>query len=205
MHGVIDTLRPACTLLQVRCLVLSQTYVDRFQSGSPLQIQISHFEFKMEQSTINQRLKFLLKELGLSARAFSEVIGESPTNTQNYVGTRGAEPRASYIQNILRHFNSINAQWLLMGEGEPFLGDKTEAGVSQKGSFNQTGNSNIQKVKGNKNNLQTNNGDHATITNNIELDNCQRDLEASRKEVALLTSQLADKERTIQILLKQQP
>ena len=159
----------------------------------------------MEQTTINQRIKFLVDKYNLSSRAFSELIGESPTNTHNYIGSRQAEPRASYLTKVLFHFSDVNPAWLMTGQGEPFLSGNTEVGITQTGTFNQAGNSNIQKAKGNKNNVQTNNGDHATITNNVKLENCQRDLEASRKEVALLTSQLADKERTIQILLKQQP
>ena len=81
----------------------------------------------MEQSTINQRLKFLLDSFKLSARAFSEVIGESATNTQNYVGARNAEPRAGYIQKVLDHFSSVNAQWLMTGRGAPFLPDSDQA------------------------------------------------------------------------------
>lgn len=149
------------------------------------------FEFKMEQQPINQRIIFLLKSFKMSARTFSEAIGESPTNTQNYVGKRNAEPRAGYLENILRHFATVNPLWLLTGEGEPFLSEKLEAGTTQTGNFNQAGTSNTQKVKGNRNNVQNNNGDHATITNNVKLEQCQRDLASTQKEVEHLRAQLA--------------
>jgi hypothetical protein len=149
------------------------------------------YEFKMEQQPINQRIIFLLKSFKMSARTFSEAIGESPTNTQNYVGKRNAEPRASYLENILRHFATVNPLWLLIGEGEPFLSDKSETGTTQTGNFNQAGTGNTQKVKGNKNNVQNNSGDHATINNNAKLDECKRDLVAAEKEIQHLRDKLA--------------
>lgn len=140
----------------------------------------------MELKPVNQRLKFLLEKLGLSARAFSEIIGEKSSNTQNYVGTRNSMPGADYIERVLRHFETINPTWLLLGEGDPFLpGTQPIQNLSSpksKGSINSTG------------------GGTNTITN-ITLDSCKRELASAQKEIALLTSQLADKERTIQILL----
>jgi hypothetical protein len=155
----------------------------------------------MSQSTINQRVKFLLEHYKLSVRAFSELIGHKAANTQNYVGTRESMPGADYLQSIIEHFEGINPAWLLTGRGEPFLA--TENGPIQTGNFNQAGTGNKQTIKGNKGTVQNNTGSGNTITNNVKLDSCQRDLATAQKEIALLTSQLADKERTIQILLKQ--
>lgn len=138
----------------------------------------------MEQNTINQRLKVLVDRLGLSSRAFSELIGESPTNTHNYIGNRQAEPRASYLINVLSHFNNINPGWLMTGQGEPFLSDP-QTSTTQTGNFNQAGHSNKQVIKGSKGKIQAN-----SDGNNTELDNCQRDLAASQKENELLRQQL---------------
>lgn len=146
--------------------------------------------FVVEQP-INQRIKFLLDTLKLSAREFSRVVGVADNNTQNYIAPRFAQPKADYLEKVLHHFESINPIWLLTGKGEPFLADKLEAGTIQTGNFNQAGTSNTQKVKGNKNNVQNNNGDHATITNNVKLEDCKRDLAASQKEVEHLRAQLA--------------
>jgi hypothetical protein len=59
----------------------------------------------------------------------------------------------------------------------------------------------------NKAPAQNNTGSHATITNNVQLDNCQRDLAASKKEaaacqreIALLQGQLKDKQDIITLL-----
>lgn len=100
-------------------------------------------------------------------------------------------PGADYLEKVMKHFDSINPAWLLSGEGEPFLFDKLQGGTIQTGNFNQTGTSNTQKVKGNKNNVQNNNGDNATITNNVKLEDCKRDLATTRKEVEHLRAQLA--------------
>lgn len=155
----------------------------------------------MTQESINQRIKFLVDTLSPSARAFSEAIKESPTNTFNYIGGRLVEPRAEYLEKIIRHFGNISAHWLLTGEGEPFLSQASN-GVIQTGNLNQAGNNNIQKIKGNKGNVIGNNLGTAT-QNSAARDDYQRDLLIAQKENELLRSQLADKERTIQILLNQ--
>jgi hypothetical protein len=147
----------------------------------------------MEQRPINQRLTFLLQSLKMSARTFSEAIGESPTNTQNYVGSRNAEPRASYLENVLRHFTLINPLWLLTGEGRPFLPDEEEAAdIIQVLTSPQN--------KGNV--IGTNNGT-ATVTNTTLAD-CEKDLKVANEKIALLTSQVADKERIIRLYESQQ-
>jgi hypothetical protein len=74
----------------------------------------------MPQETINQRLNFLIKSLGLSIRAFSAILGVSDTNTRNYL-TKGTKPNSDYLASVLRHFDRINPAWLILGQGEPFL------------------------------------------------------------------------------------
>lgn len=154
----------------------------------------------MEQNTINQRLKFLVDKIGLSSRAFSELIGESPTNTHNYIGARQAEPRASYLTKVLSHFSNINPAWLMLGEGEPF---KEGSAPTQ----NQT------NISGSKNIVASGKGGKA-ILNNYTLEDCQRERDILRaehdslaKQVELLHGQLqmkdaliASKEETIELL-----
>jgi transcriptional regulator with XRE-family HTH domain len=131
----------------------------------------------MEQSSVNQRIKFLVEKLGLSARAFSEIVGESPTNVHNYTGKRNSMPGADFLEKILSHFENVNPIWLITGKGEPFIGEAPVPPVS------------IANKK-NKGPVQNNTGNN-TITNNINLDNCKRDLAAATKEVELLRQQLA--------------
>lgn len=138
----------------------------------------------MEQSTINQRLKFLVDNLSASARAFSDLIGESPTNTHNYTSKRNAEPRAEYLQKVALHFANVNTRWLLTGEGTPFIGDAPAPPVA------------ITNKK-NKGPVQNNTGDHNNITNNVQLEDCERNLASAKKDVEHLQAQLAAKDDVI--------
>ena len=155
------------------------------------------------QDTIGQRIKFLLDHFDLSARKFGREIGVAENNTQNYLPPSNREPGARYLELVLVRFESINPAWLLTGKGEPFLGEDPRPPL------------NIANKK-NKGPIQNSTGSHATntITTNVQLDNCQRDLEASRRESAsyqreieLLKGQLstkdaliASKEETIELL-----
>jgi hypothetical protein len=138
----------------------------------------------MTQGTINQRLNFLIENLGLSIRAFSAALGVSDTNTRNYL-TKGTKPNSDYLESVLRHFNRINPTWLLLGEGEPFKDGSTPA-------QNQT---NISGKKSSVAVAGTNNG--TATTNNYNLEDCQRDRDILRAErdsllvqVELLNGQL---------------
>ena len=143
----------------------------------------------MAQSTINERLKILIDALGMSARAFSSAIGSGDTNTRNYLD-RGSKPGADYLEKIVRRFETVNSVWLLTGEGELFLPNSEETSEPRA-----TYQNNVSGI------AQTGKNSKAT-QNNFNLDDCKKDLHAAQKEIALLTSQLADKERIIQLLEK---
>jgi hypothetical protein len=140
----------------------------------------------------------LLKSFKLSARTFSELLGEKPTLTQNYVGSRNSMPGADYLEKILKQFDIINPVWLLTGEGEPLLGNPPTLT-----SLPLTTTTRIKKVTGGAVHSGTGNQLITLEACQQELENTKRDMATAQKEIALLTSQLADKERTIQILLKQ--
>lgn len=138
------------------------------------------------QTTINQRIKFLLENFGLSARNFGKAIGVAENTTQNYLEPRLAQPKADYLERVLLHFESINARWLLTGQGEPFLSNPpTEA------SNTASSNKKISRS------FLTGNVGRDAIHNQGVSGNEQ----ALKREIELLQGQLADKERTIQILL----
>jgi hypothetical protein len=144
----------------------------------------------MEQDSVNQRIKFLIEQKALSARAFSEAIQESPTNTHNYTGKRNSMPGADYLEKILLHFEDVNAHWLLTGQGAPFLFPPPAMNNETKAT--------IKKTKGN---VQANSGQ---TVNNITMEDCQRDLaicraelEASRNEIKLLREQLEIKDSLV--------
>jgi transcriptional regulator with XRE-family HTH domain len=145
---------------------------------------------------INQRIKFLLNELGLSARDFSRAVGVPDNNTQNYLEPRFAQPKADYLEKVMLHFGSINPKWLLTGQGEPFLNQTTEPRAAYQ---NNSGN-----TMGNNNSLssQTNRPGAAASTGAWRPSAPHGDLAAMEALIEQLRSQLADKERIIQLLEK---
>ncbi|GAB3638254.1 hypothetical protein GCM10027422_38440 [Hymenobacter arcticus] len=127
----------------------------------------------------------MLKSFQLSARAFSETIGEKPTITQNYVGIRNSMPGADYLEKVMKRFDSINPTWLLVGEGEPFK----EGSAPNQNQTNISGKKNTVAVAG------TNNG--TATTNNYNLADCEKERDSLRaerdslaKQVELLNGQL---------------
>ncbi|MDO7849197.1 hypothetical protein Q5H92_22730 [Hymenobacter sp. M29] len=141
------------------------------------------------QTTVGERIKFLLDHFKLSARKFSRQLGVPENNTQNYLPPNPREPGAYYLEKVLLNFESINAHWLLTGDGDPFSPEAAEdSGIYQtnkKFSRSQV----IGQVAGNA--TQTH-GSSATEA-------------AMKREIELLQAQVADKERTIQILMSQSP
>lgn len=154
----------------------------------------------MQETTINQRLKFLIETLSVSVRAFSESIGESTGNTNNYIGSRQLAPKHEYLAKVLTHFSDVNAHWLLTGTGEPFKEGSTP-------TQNQT------NISGSKNIVASGKGGKA-ILNNYTLADCEKERDTLRaerdslaKQVELLHGQLqtkdaliASKEETIELL-----
>jgi hypothetical protein len=152
------------------------------------------------QHPIDERLNFLLKTLKISARAFSELLGEKPTITQNYVGTRNSMPGADYLGKVLKHFDSINPAWLLIGQGSPFKDSSTP--IQSK-----------TNISGDRNNVASEeNG--KVIQKNYGLSDCEKEretlkaqLDKAQREIELLTDQvhtkdalIAAKEETIDLL-----
>ena len=146
----------------------------------------------MSQLTINQRIKFLLDNYKLSVRAFSELIGHKPANTQNYVGARSSMPGADYLQSITEHFEDVNPIWLLTGKGQPFI---EGAAPSQ----NQT------NISGKKNAVNVASGNGTATTNNYNLADCEKErddyktqLEKAQREVELLSNQVETQKNLIE-------
>jgi hypothetical protein len=148
----------------------------------------------MSETTINQRLIFLLESLKMKAPAFARTIGVGETTFRNYID-RDSKPSSEVLEKILNSFENVNIVWLVTGRGEPF--------TSEVPSVANTTTTRIKKVTGGA--VHSGNGNQLITLEACqqELENTKRDMATAQKEIALLTSQLADKERTIQILLKQ--
>jgi hypothetical protein len=145
----------------------------------------------VQQHPINQRISFLLQFFQLSARAFSELIGEKPTITQNYVGTRNSMPGADYLEKVLKHFESINPAWFLTGEGEPFISGTSapqtlETISSKKSSMSPAGS-------------KSTHSNYSISDCEKERDIYKAERDSLTKEVGLLRDQLAMKDQLIAV------
>jgi hypothetical protein len=152
----------------------------------------------MSQTTINERIKFLIEALGMSARGFSTAIGASDTNTRNYLD-RGSKPGADYIERVLLRFESVNPKWLLTGLGDPFLPPTPE---------NELGSANNQKffrsqVIGANQGIATQH-QHSDTSELERLKNqlllAEKDVESLRAQLTTTNALLAAKEETITLL-----
>jgi hypothetical protein len=137
------------------------------------------------ESTINERLKILMEVLGTNPAKLSRILDTSDSTVRNYI-YRDTKPGYDVIEKLYRSFRHINLYWLFGEQGEPLLASPP-AGAT--GSVTASKKITRSLVVGNA----------ANATQNQAGD--------SDKDVLIeqLRSQLADKERTIQILLGQKP
>lgn len=82
--------------------------------------------------TINERLRLLIRELGLNNNSFAKAIGVNPVVTFNIIEGRKTKPSFDLLEKILFTFDNVNAYWLLKGEGAVF---RTNIKPAQKQSM----------------------------------------------------------------------
>ena len=70
-------------------------------------------------SSINENLKVLLKELGLSQRQFAQALYLDPGYFSRII--QGKMPLNSRLQLLIENTFKVNGDWLRTGEGEMFL------------------------------------------------------------------------------------
>jgi hypothetical protein len=151
----------------------------------------------MEENSVNQRIKFLIEtELKTNVHRFSKLLSVSDGTVRNYVDSK-TKPGAEFLALMIQKVPGLQAHWLLTGEGDPIIADKPDSRITQTGDFNQAGTSNKQTIKGNRGTVQNNTGSGNTITNNVKLDDCKRDLEAAQRENEYLRGKLQDKEELL--------
>lgn len=80
---------------------------------------------------MKKRIDQLIKALGISGRAFSAKIGKSSA----FVSTIKDNVGADVLTNILNIYPEVNPRWLLTGEEEMFLTEKTVTPYPQNDSF----------------------------------------------------------------------
>lgn len=160
---------------------------------------MSAIRSKMSQTTINERIKFLIEALGMSARGFSTAIGASDTNTRNYLD-RGSKPGADYIEKVLLRFETVNSKWLLTGLGEPFISPTSEnhlvPGHNQK---------NFRSPVVGKNQDTATQQENISSTTELELVKnklalAEKDIESLQTQLQMKDAVIAAKDETINLL-----
>jgi hypothetical protein len=146
----------------------------------------SFYPFKVEQTSINQRLKILIKALGMPISAFSRALDVPEATTRNYTN-RGSTPGHDYLERITSQFEQVNPTWLLTGHGEMLLNQTAEPQATYQ---KITGGNVVGQNTGTGRVTQTHQADASTAA----------ELAALRREVALLSSQVQDKDLIIDLL-----
>jgi transcriptional regulator with XRE-family HTH domain len=140
------------------------------------------------ESTINERLKVLLDALGTNPNALAKILGVGQSTVRNYLD-RESKPGYEVLEKLYHSFEGINLPWLFGSPGEPLLPNAAEAPDSVSSTKKISRSMIVGNVAGN-----------ATQNHGISANEA-----AMQRELELLRAQLADKERTIQILLSLQP
>ena len=150
--------------------------------------------------SINERLKFLISALNISARAFSQTIEVSESTTRNYLD-KGTKPSTDYLERIASHFTNVNLTWLITGQGEALLAESSTPQAQTN-------------ISGKKNAVNVASGNGKAVQKNYVLADCEKErdiykaqLDKAQREIELLTGQLqtkdaliASKEETIDLL-----
>lgn len=80
-----------------------------------------------EAKTLGDRLRLIISQLDITAKEFAEKCGMSYKILNEYLQNRRS-PGGDKLKQIAEAFN-VNLNWLLTGEGSPFLGfESAEAG-----------------------------------------------------------------------------
>lgn len=137
------------------------------------------------QSTVNERLKILMEELGLNPNSLSRILGISPSTLRNYT-ERESKPGYDVLEKLYHSFKHINLPWLFGEPGAPLLSTAAELGVSYQV---------LKKNKGNTAGVNT-----GTMSQQVGTDaNLKRELDMAQQTIVQLQSQLRDKDHIIEL------
>ncbi len=96
---------------------------------------------------IQNRLKFLIKDLNLTHTEFAEKVGVQSSSISHILSGRN-KPSLDFIEKIHAAFPQLNINWLIFGEGVPFsnmtqIENKNFSPTlpSEKNTINSSGNS----------------------------------------------------------------
>jgi transcriptional regulator with XRE-family HTH domain len=81
-------------------------------------------------STLGERLKIIQNKSGLQQVQFAQSMGISKETLIYYQKNR-RHPNSVFLSNLCKIYK-VNPIWLLLGEGEPFIGDEGRSGEKEE-------------------------------------------------------------------------
>lgn len=67
------------------------------------------------------RINLILKAKNITARQFAEEIGIQPSGMSHIMSGRN-NPSLEFVNKVVRRYPEIDANWLLLGRGEMYMG-----------------------------------------------------------------------------------
>ena len=89
------------------------------------------------QDEINIRLRLIIDKEGLTSSQFTKIIGYMPSSISHILSGRN-KPGFDFLKEILKKFDNINSEWLILGSGEMYktidkvIDDKKKQTVREK-------------------------------------------------------------------------
>ena len=82
-------------------------------------------------TTIIERLEAVRRHYNLSGRGLADRLGQRPSTVTNYLNGTQA-PKLEFIENILRLFPEVSAEWLIRGQGSMLIVDQPDVAELKK-------------------------------------------------------------------------
>lgn len=146
---------------------------------------------------INERVRLIYKSYNITLKSFSEALDISE-GTLKSMFNRGTNPSFEVIEKIANAYPNLSLEWLITGKGEMLKQDtKTKEGIN----LNNVGSG----IIGNAGTMTMGNVQH--YPNNVVNDGMVKDDKDQqiiflKEKVLHLEEMLKEKERFIQVLLK---
>ena len=78
------------------------------------------------------RINLILKAKNITARQFAEEIGIQPSGMSHIMSGRN-NPSLEFVNKVVRRYPEIDANWLLLGRGEMYMGLTPDPSPKERG------------------------------------------------------------------------
>ncbi len=77
------------------------------------------------------RINLILRAKNITAKQFAEEIGIQPSGMSHIMSGRN-NPSLEFVSKVIRRYPEIDANWLLLGKGEMYMGVKNDESRMKK-------------------------------------------------------------------------